>query len=657
MVKRLNRLMPPLLIVWIIFVSFSYFNYFPCVIEKNNFVLDEIVWSLILVILSILAGNRILKVFCLKNIPMLDEILFSAGIGLGSLSIAIFILGIAQSFYHWSFVLLLLVFGLVASSNYTYGKTLWDKAKNLHPAPSVLELLIILFIFGFASLTLLNTLTPPFYRDALIHHLAIPKWYIRHHGIVDVPFSIFSYYPPLMEMLYAGALLLLSDIFAQLIHFIFYLGSLFFTFALAKKILSRPLSLLAVLLFGSLPVVCQVSSAAYSDLGLTFFTVGGVLALSHWFQTRIQGWLYVSALMAGFAVGCKYNGLIVLFSFLIGILFNLVQREAPLKFIVKNIIMFLFMVFLVNSLWLGRNLWYAGNPVYPLASSFIGKNPFSNQPKLSPYEARNLLYGETLRDQIILPWNLSVMSKTKARYELDGVINPIFLVFLPFFLFLPRKTPEIKWIAYVSLLYFLFFWASSVVRLRYLMPIYPLLGIITAFTAGNLEIKWKKLFITITLSAAFLLNLYWVLRYTSTVNPIIFLVGKESRQAFLCRHLPAYPVYEYINNNLPPASRIMFLYGGNFGNDGYYLNCDYLHDSGYLGIMGKGILKKALTPEEVRNEFAKKGITHLLINWAMLQMDYSSSLTDDKILLFKKFFQNFLKLDFKYGNSSLYRLL
>ena len=656
MIKRINRLTPPLVIVWTILVSFSYLNYSPQFVGKANFVLDEIFWGLMLIVICLLAGNRIFKLFRLQSTSVLEQILFSVGIGLGALSITIFILGLIQVFYPWALVLLLIGFGLVASSNYAYGKMLWDKAKNWHPAPSLPELVIILLIFGFIILTLLNTLTPPFYRDALIHHLAIPKWYVRHHGIVNIPFSIPSYYPPLMEMLYAGALLLSSDILAQLIHFLFYLGVLVFTFTLAIKLTTRTISLLAVLLFGSLPVVCQVSSIAYSDLGLTFFTLGGALALFHWFQTRTQGWFYLSALMIGFAVSCKYNGLIVLFSFFPGILLALAKWKTPLKSMVKNITFFLLLAFLANFLWVGRNFSITGNPVYPLASSFIGKNPSIDQTKFSPYEIRKLLYGETLKDQIMLPWTLSLKTQTKARHELDGVINPIFLFFLPFFLCLSRKTPEIKWIAYFSLLYFLFFWASSVVRLRYLMPIYPMLGIITAFTAGNLEIKWKKVFLTIILSVTFLLNLYWVLRYTSTVNPINFLVGKESRRAFLCRLLPSYPVFEYSNNNLPPTSRIMFLYGGNFGNDGYYLNCDYFFDSRYIGSTAKDILRKSLTPEAVRNEFVRRGITHLLINWDLLRIDLSSSLPEEKLLLYKNFCQKYLYLEFKRGGSSLYRL-
>lgn len=188
------------------------------------------------------------------------------------------------------------------------------------------------------------------------------------------------------------------------------------------------------------------------------------------------------------------------------------------------------------------------------------------------------------------------------------------------------------------------------------MPIYPMLALITAYTIATWEIKGKKIFVTITLVLAFFLNLYWVLIYTAKVNPISFLVGKESRRDFLCRHLPSYPVFEYINHNLPQGAKIMFLYGGQHGNDGYYLNHDYYYDSGYLGYTAKKILATATSAEEVRTAFVRMGITHLFINWDLLHIDFSSSLPEEKLLLYKNFCQKYLHLEFKQGGSFLYSL-
>lgn len=101
----------------------------------------------------------------------------------------------------------------------------------------------------------------------------------------------------------------------------------------------------------------------------------------------------------------------------------------------------------------------------------------------------------------------------------------------------------------------------------------------------------------------------------------------------------------------------MFLYGGKHGNDGYYLNRDYFCDYLYLSYTIKEIIKQATTPDEMRKEFTRMGITHFFINWKRLQMDFSSSLSAEKNCLFKSFCQSYLNLEFKHRGAYLYRLL
>jgi hypothetical protein len=657
MVRITSGFLAILFAIWTALIASSYGENFVFPGDHENIVFDEVLWGLALVILSLFSGNRLLKAFRLEYGTSVEESLFSVGIGCGLLSTSIFILGVFKLFHTGPLLLLLLGLLVVAASNYEYGKALFRKINQWAPSFSSYELILLFLIFGFASLTMCSTLTPPISRDALIHHLAIPKRYIAQHGIVDVPFSMPSYNPPFMEMLYTGSLLLSSDILAQLLHFFFYVGSLFFTYALGRRVLPRSMSMLAVLLFDSLPVVCRVSSFAYSDLGLTFFTLGGFFAILEWSGTRSKRWLILGAIMTGLAVCCKYNGFIVLVAIVLGIIFTLDRWRVPLKLMIGVVAFFLLIATSVNTPWLVRNSLFTGNPIYPLAKDYLGKPWLPDQPKLSQYQERKMLWGETLRDQISLPWNLSVKTTSKARYELDGVINPIFLVFLPVFVFSSPKTRSVKMMAGFCLLYFLLFWASSRVRLRYLIPIYPFLGIITSYTFYGWRTKGKKLFIVLAVSFSILLNLYWLLVYTSSVNPMDFLTGKENREAFLTRHIPSYPVFKYVNTSLPQNARVMFLYGGNYGNDAYYLDRDYFFDSRYLGYTGKIVIKKAATPEEVRQEFSSMGITHLLINWQRLRIDFESSLPPEKLLLFRTFCLRFLQLQCKHGGSFLYRLL
>jgi hypothetical protein len=66
---------------------------------------------------------------------------------------------------------------------------------------------IATFLLGTAIVVLFCTeiilnLTPPLSRDALIHHLAIPKLWLKHGGFYEIPWADYSYYPMYINLLY-----------------------------------------------------------------------------------------------------------------------------------------------------------------------------------------------------------------------------------------------------------------------------------------------------------------------------------------------------------------------------------------------------------------------------------------------------------------------
>ena len=75
------------------------------------------------------------------------------------------------------------------------------------------------------------SLVPPVSKDALVHHLAVPKLYLKHGGMYEIPFMPFSYYPMNLDLLYMIPLYFGNDIAPKFIHFIFALltaGLVFF---------------------------------------------------------------------------------------------------------------------------------------------------------------------------------------------------------------------------------------------------------------------------------------------------------------------------------------------------------------------------------------------------------------------------------------------
>ena len=69
--------------------------------------------------------------------------------------------------------------------------------KNWFPKTSLLALLAAIIL----SVIILS-LVPPISRDALVHHLNVPKLYLRHGGMYEIPSLPFSYYPMNLDLIY-----------------------------------------------------------------------------------------------------------------------------------------------------------------------------------------------------------------------------------------------------------------------------------------------------------------------------------------------------------------------------------------------------------------------------------------------------------------------
>ena len=174
---------------------------------------------------------------------------------------------------------------------------------------------------------LIMSAVPPVSRDALTHHLAVPKLWIQHGGIHEIPHLPFSYSPMNLDLLYVIPLLLGNDIVPKYIHCFFGLATAFLIYAYLRKRTPPAYALLGALLFLSTPVVVKLSISVYVDLGLVFFTWASIDYLFKWHRTSFQiKYLLLSAICCGMGLGTKYNGLLVLFLLTLFVQFIFIQK-------------------------------------------------------------------------------------------------------------------------------------------------------------------------------------------------------------------------------------------------------------------------------------------------------------------------------------------
>ena len=139
-------------------------------------------------------------------------------------------------------------------------------------------ILAIAFAAQFGIVLLLASV-PPVSRDALTHHLALPKLWIADGILHDTPDIVFSYYPQLLDLLYALPVMLGSDIAAKYLHFLFALLTAGLIFVYVRRRLSATWAGCAALMYLTVPVILKLSVTVYVDLGLVFFSTASLSRL------------------------------------------------------------------------------------------------------------------------------------------------------------------------------------------------------------------------------------------------------------------------------------------------------------------------------------------------------------------------------------------
>jgi hypothetical protein len=526
----------------------------------------------------------------------------------------------------------------------------------------VSALIVILIV----CITVLS-LVPPVSRDALVHHLALPKLYLKHGGMYEIPSMPFSYYPMNLQLLYMISLYLGNDIIPKLIHFTFALLTAWVMFSYLRSRINTLYALFGSLFFLSIPIMVKLSTTAYVDLGLIFFSTTSLLLLFKWAEKKFKlRYLLASAMMCGLGMGTKYNGII---SFLLLTLMTPIVCERfssnkspaffkPLSFGV----LFLVTGLLVFSPWMARNYAWTKNPVYPLFPGwFESQNkgvPESPEEKeeggrpLGIFVIRKEIYHEQGWKIALLPIRIFFQGKDGSPQYFDGKLNP-FLLILPFFAFCRwRKEPEYlkkekRGLLAFAVLFFAIALCTSDLRIRYISPIIPPLIILSIFgvkrihdwATGQCKAGLRALTTFLLLLVTCLPLLYngkYILEQFKYADPLSYLTGEVSRDEYISKYRPEYPAMQYINGSLPANAKVLFLF---VGGRGYFSDRDY--------ILGEGTLAQfvrwARTPEEISTELRSTGVTHLLIFHPLFERWVKDNFQEEKQKLLKKFFENYVQ--------------
>jgi 4-amino-4-deoxy-L-arabinose transferase-like glycosyltransferase len=497
------------------------------------------------------------------------------------------------------------------------------------------SLLLIIFLFIFVEFIL--ALTPPIARDALIHHLAIPKLWIMHGGFYEIPWAVYSYYPMNLDLLYLVPLYFGNDIIPHFIHMGFGIGTAVIIYYYLKGRLNHIAGLSGALIFISTPIIIRLSTMAYVDLGLVFFITASILAFLRWRESeyRHHKWFLISSVAMGLALGTKYNALVAWFFFTLALVF-IYSRDSgnQWKAVMYGLIFFVISL-IVFSPWLIKNIILTGNPLYPLFAGIFNSNAggesgtysiASGYSHLSMFKIREMLYGENLWEILLIPARIFFQGQDNSARYFDGVLNPILIIFVPFaFIKKDMKTEKMFFLVF-SVFFILITFFLDEIRIRYILPVIPFLVILTVMGLVNI-FAWlterESLLLRICTSglvffliALLSMNIIYIKKYYIKIDPVNYLLKKESRDNFIGRHDSSYPAMMYINKNTARDSRIRLIL---LAGRGYYLDRIYQEDPS-LGIdIIRGMIDHSGNDRTFRNYLNSLGCSHIFMRYDLFR--------------------------------------
>jgi 4-amino-4-deoxy-L-arabinose transferase-like glycosyltransferase len=553
-----------------------------------------------------------------------------------------------------------------------------------------LEILIAGVLLVLVLSVLVLSAVPPVSRDALTHHLAVPKLWLKSGSMSEIPAVVFSYYPMNLDLLYLIPLYFGNDIIPKYIHFAFALLTAGLIFAFLKDRTAKThYGLLGALLFLSVPMILKLSITVYVDLGLVFFSTAALLYVLKWAASGNQTrHLLIAGLFCGLGLGTKYNGLISLFllTCLIPVLYLRVnlqpddaadgpvhttrrQKKAAGMTSLRALqaaALFVSISLLVFSPWMIRNLRWTGNPVYPLyqkafnavhladtepelvAGLAADRNMETASGRLGHFALRKKVFDETFLELITTPVRIFFQGRDDNPKYFDGRLNP-YLFLLPFLtifgfkrLSKQHKRENLALLSF-SVLFLLYTFLQVDMRIRYIAPIIAPLVILSVIglhqTVTLIRHKWtgagRRVGLTLLAAAVtglLTINAHYLVKQFRYVDPISYLSGQIGRDNYIKKYRKEYAAIQFINHQLPPNTRLLALY---LGKRIYYSDREMVSNDALF----KKLIAAASSADALAETLRSHDFTHLLIRFDYFRYFIFDYLSEEKRSVFKDFLE------------------
>lgn len=361
---------------------------------------------------------------------------------------------------------------------------------------------------------LIQVFVPETGFDAVWYHLPVVKAILENGGLIYLPDLYQSLNPLFADLFFLVGFWLAGELGAKIVAYVFALATIFISYQLARKFVSKNWSLLFVILISTFQVIAWQAASFYVDVAKAFFEVSSIFFLVKFQSSQSQKHLILAALFFSASLATKLFSLFLLPSYLLLVYFLSQARQ------VQNLMIFFLVSLILPMPFYAFSYFNTGQPFF----SFV-----IHSQKLAEIggSADYLIY---LRERLrYLP--TSIFSLTLAK----DYVTFILITFLPL-------TYRYKKLLTHPKLFLLFFFAVSQYLLWWFLPPtstrYALSGFIVLtliyFVIFTYAIKRNRAYfwpILISMALAILIN--FAPRLLVNWRSLKFLLSQQTKAEYI----------------------------------------------------------------------------------------------------------------------------
>jgi hypothetical protein len=319
--------------------------------------------------------------------------------------------------------------------------------------------------------------------DVVSYHLQVPREWYEAQRIVPLLHNVFSFFPFNVEIQF----LLLMHVMGGPLNAMYacQFMSLFFTvlmvIAVAGAISQDGEPVIGAAIASVVPWVMMLAGVGYVESGLLLYTTLAIAWTLVPGRDAGRAEMALAGMMAGFACGAKITAVpMVLLAIPVALFItSILHRRPKITSIIAACGVFLAAGLLVFSPWLLRNLFWSGNPIFPVAMNSLGHAHFT----LDQVERFRVAHSPTPTQQALTARLWIVWNDVIAHWQYGYVLLPLGLLGA-----LLRWRDRQTWMLLITGAIMFIVWIGFTHLLpRFLVTLVP----IAAILAGNL--RWGRL--------------------------------------------------------------------------------------------------------------------------------------------------------------------